>query len=106
MTASEKVAVKSAQKASFGKVFAVQIAAYVVLVVLALIPGISYGNAEEPAIVSFTVVASVAMIALLAVFNRSRWCCGACDFRDCGLAFRGVCHDDDARTCDFPCRFG
>ena len=47
MTASEKVAVKSAQKASFGKVFAVQIAAYVVLVVLALIPGISYGNAEE-----------------------------------------------------------
>ena len=37
MTASEKVAVKSAQKASFGKVFAVQIAAYVVLVVLALI---------------------------------------------------------------------
>ena len=59
MTASEKAAVKSAQKASFGKVFAVQIAAYVVLVVLALIPGISYGNAEEPAIVSFTVVASV-----------------------------------------------
>ena len=44
MTASEKVAVKSAQKASFGKVFAVQIAAYVVLVVLALIPGISYGH--------------------------------------------------------------
>lgn len=72
MTASEKVAVKSAQKASFGKVFAVQIAAYVVLVVLALIPGISYGNAEEPAIVSFTVVASVAMIALLAVFNPFR----------------------------------
>ena len=62
MTASEKVAVKSAQKASFGKVF----------VVLALIPGISYGNAEEPAIVSFTVVASVAMIALLAVFNPFR----------------------------------
>ena len=31
MTASEKAAVKSAQKASFGKVFAVQIAAYVVL---------------------------------------------------------------------------
>lgn len=60
------------QKASFGKVFAVQIAAYVVLVVLALIPGISYGNAEEPAIVSFTVVASVAMIALLAVFNPFR----------------------------------
>ena len=104
MTASEKVAVKSAQKASFGKVFAVQIAAYVVLVVLALIPGISYGNAEEPAIVSFTVVASVAMIALLAVFNPFRD--GACDFRYCGLAFRGVCHDDDARTCDFPCRFG
>ena len=72
MTASEKAAVKSAQKASFGKVFAVQIAAYVVLVVLALIPGISYGNAEEPAIVSFTVVASVAMIALLAVFNPFR----------------------------------
>ena len=72
MTASEKVAVKSAQKASFGKVFAVQIAEYVVLVVLALIPGISYGNAEEPAIVSFTVVASVAMIALLAVFNPFR----------------------------------
>ena len=59
MTASEKAAVKSTQKASFGKVFAVQIAAYVVLVVLALIPGISYGNTEEPAIVSFTVVASV-----------------------------------------------
>ena len=38
MTASEKAAVKSAHKASFGKVFAVQIAAYVVLVVLALIP--------------------------------------------------------------------
>ena len=72
MTASEKAAVKSAQKASFGKVFAVQIAAYVVLVVLALIPGISYGNTEEPAIVSFTVVASVAMIALLAVFNPFR----------------------------------
>ena len=72
MTASEKVAVKSAQKASFGKVLAVQIAAYVVLVVLALIPGISYGNAEEPAIVSFAVVASVAMIALLAVFNPFR----------------------------------
>ena len=59
MTASEKAAVKSTQKASFGKVFAVQIAAYVVLVVLALIPGISYGNTEEPAIVSFTVVVSV-----------------------------------------------
>ena len=44
MTASEKAAVKSAQKASFGKVLAIQIAAYVVLVVLALIPGISYGN--------------------------------------------------------------
>ena len=72
MTASEKAAVKSAQKASFGKVFAVQIAAYVVLVVLALIPGISYGNTEEPAIVSFTVVASVVMIALLAVFNPFR----------------------------------
>lgn len=72
MTASEKAAVKSAHKASFGKVFAVQIAAYVVLVVLALIPGISYGNTEEPAIVSFTVVASVAMIALLAVFNPFR----------------------------------
>ena len=71
MTASEKAAVKSAQKASFGKVFAVQIAAYVVLVVLALIPGISYGNTEEPAIVSFTVVASV-VIALLAVFNPFR----------------------------------
>ena len=56
----------------FGKVFAVQIAAYVVLVALALIPGISYGNTEEPAIVSFTVVASVAMIALLAVFNPFR----------------------------------
>ena len=50
MTASEKAAVKSAQKASFGKVFAVQIAAYVVLVVLALIPGISYGNTEELAV--------------------------------------------------------
>lgn len=72
MTASEKAAVKSTQKASFGKVFAVQIAAYVVLVVLALIPGISYGNTEEPAIVSFTVVASVVMIALLAVFNPFR----------------------------------
>ena len=72
MTASEKAAVKSAQKASFGKVLAVQIAAYVVLVVLALIPGISYGNTEEPAIVSFTVAASVAMIALLAVFNPFR----------------------------------
>ena len=47
MTASEKAAVKSAQKTSFGKVFAVQIAAYVVLVALALIPGISYGNTEE-----------------------------------------------------------
>ena len=72
MTASEKVAVKSAQKASFGKVLTIQIAAYVVLVVLALIPGISYGNTEEPAIVSFTVAASVAMIALLAVFNPFR----------------------------------
>ena len=53
MTASEKAAVKSAQKASFGKVFAVQIAAYVVLVVLALIPGISYGidNVERVEIV-------------------------------------------------------
>lgn len=50
MTASEKVAVKSAQKASFGKVLTIQIAAYVVLVVLALIPGIPYGNTEEPAI--------------------------------------------------------
>ena len=44
MTASEKVAVKSAQKASFGKVFAVQIAAYVVLVVLALIPLLAVFN--------------------------------------------------------------
>ena len=107
MTASEKVAVKSAQKASFGKVLAIQIAAYVVLVVLALIPGISYGNAEEPAIVSFTVVASVAMIALLAVFNPFRdGVAGHAISVIAGLLSVGVCHDDDARTCDFPCRFG
>ena len=48
MTASEKVAVKSAQKASFGKVFAVQIAAYVVLVVLALIPAFPMGMRKSP----------------------------------------------------------
>lgn len=71
MTSSQS-AVDSRLNASFGKVLAVEVAAYAVLIVLALIPGVSYGDSDIPSVVSFAVVGSVAMIALLTVFSPFR----------------------------------
>jgi hypothetical protein len=72
MTASDAATRPQDLRGSFGKVLAIQIVAYVVLVALALVPGICYGNPDNPAIVSYTVVASVAMIVLLTVFSPFR----------------------------------
>lgn len=72
MSATDAATRPHDSRGSFGKVLAIQIVAYVVLVVLALIPGISYGNPDNPAIVSYTVVASVVMIVLLTVFSPFR----------------------------------
>lgn len=71
MTAPQS-AVGSKSNASFGKVLAVELVAYAILIVLALIPGVSYGDSDVPSVVSFTVVGSVAMIALMTVFNPFR----------------------------------
>ena len=72
MSATDAATRPHDSRGSFSKVLAIQIVAYVVLVVLALIPGISYGNPDNPAIVSYTVVASVVMIVLLTVFSPFR----------------------------------
>ncbi|MEZ5164498.1 MAG: hypothetical protein R2683_01715 [Bifidobacterium adolescentis] len=64
-------------------------------------------NAEEPAIVSFAVVASVAMIALLAVFNPFRdGVAGHAISVIAGLLSGIIATTMMLRTCDFPCRFG
>ena len=47
MSATDAATRPHDSRGSFGKVLAIQIVAYVVLVVLALIPGISYGNPDN-----------------------------------------------------------
>ena len=66
MTAPQAVSQQNPSKVAFGKVLAIQIVAYVVLVALALVPGIAY------AVVPFTIIGSLAMIALLVVFSPFR----------------------------------
>ena len=65
MTAPQAVSQQNPSKVAFGKVLAIQIVAYVVLVALALVPGIAYGDSANPAVVPFTIIGSLAMIALL-----------------------------------------
>lgn len=72
MTDSQDTVRKSPSKVAFSKVLAIQIVAYVVLVALALVPGITYGDPTKPAVVSFTVIGSLAMIVLLVVFSPFR----------------------------------
>lgn len=72
MAAVKDAVRKPASKVAFGKVLAIQIVAYVVLVALALIPGITYGDPAKPAVVSFSVISSLAMIALLVAFSPFR----------------------------------
>ena len=72
MTAPQAVSQQNPSKVSFGKVLAIQIVAYVVLVALALVPGIAYGDSANPAVVPFTIIGSLAMIALLVVFSPFR----------------------------------
>ena len=43
-----------------------------VLVALALVPGMMYGDAAKPAAVPFTIIASLAMVVLLVVFSPFR----------------------------------
>ncbi|HCA73528.1 hypothetical protein [uncultured Bifidobacterium sp.] len=71
MAASEAASI-TPDKGSFGKVIAVQVVAYIILAVLSLVPGISYGDPSNPAIVSPVVIASVSMIVLLTVFSPFR----------------------------------
>lgn len=72
MTAPQAVSQQNPSKVAFGKVLAIQIVAYVVLVALALVPGIAYGDSANPAVVPFTIIGSLAMIALLVVFSPFR----------------------------------
>lgn len=72
MTAPQAVSQQNPSKVVFGKVLAIQIVAYVVLVALALVPGIAYGDSANPAVVPFTIIGSLAMIALLVVFSPFR----------------------------------
>ena len=72
MTAEKATAQEATRKVAFAKVLAIQIIAYVVLVALALVPGMMYGDAAKPAAVPFTIIASLAMIALLVVFSPFR----------------------------------
>ena len=72
MAAVKDAVRKPASKVAFGKVLTIQIVAYVVLVALALIPGITYGDPAKPAVVSFSVIGSLAMIALLVAFSPFR----------------------------------
>ena len=50
MTAPQAVSQQNPSKVAFGKVLAIQIVAYVVLVALALVPGIAYGDSANPAV--------------------------------------------------------
>jgi len=72
MATVKDVARKPASKVAFGKVLAIQVVAYVALIALALIPGITYGDPAKPAVVSFSVFGSLALIALLVAFNPFR----------------------------------
>ncbi|MGE8652000.1 hypothetical protein ACOI8O_09480 [Bifidobacterium adolescentis] len=72
MTAPQAVSQQNPSKVAFGKVLAIQIVAYVVLVALALVPGIAYGDSANLAVVPFTIIGSLAMIALLVVFSPFR----------------------------------
>ena len=72
MTAEKATAQEATRKVAFAKVLAIQIIAYGVLVALALVPGMMYGDAAKPAAVPFTIIASLAMIALLVVFSPFR----------------------------------
>ena len=72
MTAPQAVSQQNPSKVAFGKVLAIQIVAYVVLVALALVPGIAYGDSANPAVVPFTIIGSLAMLALLVVFSPFR----------------------------------
>lgn len=72
MTAVKAAGQETTRKVAFAKVLAIQIIAYVVLVALALVPGMMYGDASKPAAVPFTVIASLAMIVLLVVFSPFR----------------------------------
>lgn len=72
MTAEKATAQKSTRKVAFTKVLAIQIIAYVVLVALALVPGMMYGDAAKPAAAPFMIIASLAMIMLLATFSPFR----------------------------------
>lgn len=72
MTAPQAVSQQNPSKVVFGKVLAIQVVAYVVLVALALVPGIAYGDSANPAVVPFTIIGSLAMIALLVVFSPFR----------------------------------
>ena len=60
MTAPQAVSQQNPSKVAFGKVLAIQIVAYVVLVALALVPGIAYGDSANPAVVPFTIIGSLA----------------------------------------------
>jgi len=51
MTAEKATAQEATRKVAFAKVLAIQIIAYVVLVALALVPGMMYGDAAQPAAV-------------------------------------------------------
>lgn len=62
MTAETATAQEATRKVAFAKVLAIQIIAYVVLVALALVPGMMYGDAAKPAAVPFTIIASLAMV--------------------------------------------
>ncbi len=72
MTAPQAVSQQNPSKVAFGKVLAIQIVAYVVLVALAFVPGIAYGDSANPAVVPFTIIGSLAMIVLLVVFSPFR----------------------------------
>ncbi len=72
MTAETATAQEATRKVAFAKVLAIQIIAYVVLVALALVPGMMYGDAAKPAAVPFTIIASLAMVVLLVVFSPFR----------------------------------
>ena len=97
MTAEKATTPRKPRGKSLLLVLAIQIIAYVVLVALALVPGMMYGDAAKPAAVPFTIIASLAMVVLLVVFSPFRdGVARPCDRRDRRPAVGDLRHDRDA----------